>query len=228
VAATLIQSASNATAGASSISIGSGQGWAAPTSGNLLVACANGDAAAGDPAGFTAGPSVNDGNGVFMWWKIAAGTETTITFSIPVSTSPVGVGVLEYSGNAASPADADNSSSVVGSPGTTTTSVSVTGTGTSGDLFVAVAGLHSNGSPTTPSWSNSFVNQLTVPAGTAGAGNYCQMFVGDFQNTSAAAASTACSWSGGISDRQELLIALKLAAAAAAAPIPTLVMARST
>lgn len=226
MAATLVQSGTNSTTGAASVAVGSGQGWGAPTAGNLIVAFANGDTTTATPTGFTIDESVVDGNGVYLFYKVADGSETTVTFTLGTSASPVAVGLIEYSGMAASPADVHSNSSIPNSAGTTTTSVSITGTGTTGDLFVAVAGLHGNGSPTTPAWTNSFTNRLAVSAGTAASVSYCQTFVGDFQNTSAGAASTSCSWTGAIPDRQELLGAFKLGAAAPA-EIPMIVMPRS-
>jgi hypothetical protein len=80
MAATQVQKATNTSAGAATLSVGSAQGWAAPTAGNVLVAWANANITM-TLSGWTAGPSVVDGNGAYMWYKSAAGTETTITFS---------------------------------------------------------------------------------------------------------------------------------------------------
>lgn len=222
--ASLVQSASNATTGTAvaSLAVGSTQGWVAPTVGNLIVAWVNADVTATTPTGFSGGPSVVDGNGVYLWYKIAAGTETTVTF--PFTASDLGTGgLLEYSGVAASPFDIQNFSSVSGSSGTTTTAVSLTGTGATGDLWVSVAGLHGNSSgagPASPTWTNSFTNRQTVKTGGVAAGD-CYTFVADFQNTAAATVSTSASWTTAALDRQELFIAFKLGAGGApAAPPP--------
>lgn len=224
--ATLVQFASNTTTGAASVAVGSTQGWAAPAAGNLLVAWANADVTITTPTGFTAGPSVVDNNGVYFWYKaVAAGTETSVSFPFGASTSPGTVGLMEYSGLAATPFDVQNSSTIASTAGTTTTAVSVTGTGTSGDLVIAIAGLHATTAtfPTSPVWTNSFVNrQGPVNAGAVNSGTACCSFVGDFQSSAAGAVSTACSWTNSINDRQELVIAFKLAAGAAPAAAPPL------
>lgn len=226
MAATLVQSALNQGATAS-LAVGSTQGWATPTSGNLLVAWANADATVTVNNSMAAGPSVVDGNGVYIWYKVSAGTETSFTFTPSVSDT-ITAGVLEYSGVTGTPFDVQSSSSIASGSGTSTTAVSVTATGTSGDLFVAVAGLHSLAStPTSPTWTNGFINQQSNNAGTPNTTTFVASFVADFQNTAAATVSTTCSWTGTMNDRQELLIAFKLAAGGAAAQIPTLVMARS-
>jgi hypothetical protein len=228
VAASRIQNVTAPDAGVAALTIGSGQGWAAPTAGSLLVAWYNGDNTVTLPTGFTAGPSVVDGNACYIWWKVAAGTETSVVFTQAAS-SDGEAGLLEYSGVAASPTDVQNSSTIAGTLGTVTTSVSVTGTGTSGDLYMALAGLHGTGTaaPTGIAWTNSFTNVAALANGTPNTATYSAAFLGEFQNTGTGAVSTAASWTNNIQNRQELLIGFKLAAAAAANPIPYLAMTRT-
>lgn len=208
--ATQVQKALNSSAGASSLAVGSGQGWAAPTAGNVLIAWANSDITI-TLSGWTAGPSIVDFNAAYMWYKVAAGTETTITFSAGGSTSPITVGVLEYSG-VGTPRDVQNSASVTQTNGTSTPSVSATGTSSTGDLWVCVAGLHAGTAPSSPSWTNGFVNQQSVNAGTSGSTTNVGTFVAEFQNTSAATVSTVASWTGSLQERQALLMAFPLSA----------------
>jgi hypothetical protein len=224
MAATRVQNVTNTATTTTTITIGSTQGWVAPTAGNLIVAWYNGDATVTTPTGFTAGPSVVDGNGVYFWYKVAAGTETTTTFT-QAAASVGEAGLLEYSGMAATPFDVQNASPITtGSAGTTVPAVSVTATGTSGDLFLALAGLHGFGSasaPTAPTWTNGFTNIVALGAGTVNTASYSHAFVGEFQNTAAATVSTAASWTNTEQDRQEIVIAFKLAAGAApVAPPP--------
>src|SRR5205814_2338557 len=118
----------------------------------------------------------------------------------------------EYSGNTATPSDVSNSSTISGVNGTTTTSVSVTTTADS-DLVVAAALLHSNTiatNPASPTWTNSFVNQLA--ASSAGAlSARCTTFYAELMPAGVAGAvSTSASWTNAVSDRQELVIAFKL------------------
>jgi hypothetical protein len=198
-------------ANAASVSIGSGDGWAAPTSGNLLVVSANSDATVSITGTWTAGPSVIDGNGTYIWYRISDGSETTITCTPSVSDT-ICITACEYSGNTASPFDVSNSSTIASSSGTTTTSVSVTTTA-AGDLIIAAACLHSGGSPqpTSPTWTNSFVNQLSAASGGTTSADvvtfYSELIAG-----AGGSYSTSASWTNGCSDRQELVIAFKAAA----------------
>ena len=198
----------------SSVSIGSGDGWATPTTGNLLVASGNADATITmTTAGFTAGPSIVDGNGAYTWYKIAAGTESTITIT-PSSAADTVLTVAEYSGVAASPLDASNSSTIASTLGTSTSSASVTSTA-SADLILGFALLHAVNNtaplPTSPSWTNSFVNQLSATTGNT-TGTSCVTFMGELLPAGAAGSySTVASWTNQCFDRQFVIIAFKAA-----------------
>lgn len=208
MAATKIQSATNSALTGTTISIGSGQGWAAPTSGNVLIAWANADISV-TLSGWTAGPSVVDGNAAYFWYKQSNGTETTISFTMGATPWSTHVGVLEYSGIGIPRDVQNNSNSQTGS--TSSPSVSATGTSSSGDLWIALAGMaESANGASSPSWTNSFVNQQTVS--TTPGSRYVTTFVASYQNTSAATVSTVCSWTGGMTDRIALLIAFPITA----------------
>jgi hypothetical protein len=202
---------------AASISIGAGDGWATPTSGNLLVVTANSDATVSITGTWTAGPSVIDGNGTYIWYRISDGTESTITCSPSVS-DKICITACEYSGNAASPFDVSNSSTISGSLGTTTTSVSVTTTADA-DLVIATAMLHGYGNvPVSPSWTNSFVNALSTDTGGATGTDACTFYAELLPAGTAGSYSTSCSWTNSASNRQELVIAFKAATTTAVYP----------
>jgi hypothetical protein len=218
VAFAAVQRKGKGTSGAS-VAIGAGDGWATPTSGNLLVVTANSDATVtitNIGTAWTAGPSVVDGNGTYFWWKISQGTESTITCTPSVSDT-ICITACEYSGNAASPLDASNSSTIAGTSGTTTTSTSVTTTA-AGDLIVAAACLHiggaGSGTNTAPSWTNSFVNQLTATSGGSTSVDVTT-FYAELVAGAAGAYSTSASWTGNAADRQQLIVAFTAAATAA-------------
>jgi hypothetical protein len=208
-------------AGVTSCPIGSGDGWATPSSGNLIVLTINCDQVCSTPAGYTAGPSVVDDNAVYLFWKISAGTETAPTIT-PGGTTTAVMTACEYSGVAASPADGSNTSSIVNTVGTTTTSTSVTTTAAA-DLIIAVAGLAyylgSVAAPSNPSWTNGFVNQITVDTG-ALTGNHPCTFYAELAAGAAGAYSTSCSWTTGMLERQELIFAVQPAAAPSATSAP--------
>jgi hypothetical protein len=211
-----VQRKGKGAASVTTLSIGSGDGWATPTSGNLLVVTANSDATVSTPSGWTAGPSVVDGNGAYIFYKISAGTESTVTIT-PGASANTAMTVAEYSGNAASPFDTSNTSTIAGSSGNTTTSVSVT-TAQSGDLIIAAALIHSaiGANPTSPTWTNSFVNQISASSGATVP--TCDSFVAELIAGAAGAYSTAASWTNNANDRQELVIAFTAATTAAFAP----------
>jgi hypothetical protein len=217
VAFAAVQRVGKAADSASSLTIGAGDGWATPATGSLLVVAANGDALVSTPSGYTAGPSVVDDNAVYFFWKIADGTESSVTIGASGSTGLMAT-AAEYSGALASPFDASNSSTITGSNGTTTTSTSLT-TAAAGDLVVAVAGIYLfNASTTAPvgvAWTNSFTGWLsptaTNPTGNRGALLYADQVVG-----AAGSYATAASWSSPqYNSRQELIIAFKAAAVTA-------------
>jgi hypothetical protein len=222
MAATRVQAASatTGTVAAASLAVGATQGWAAPAAGNLIVAWANANTVVSTPTGFTAGPGVLDGNDTHIWYKFAAGTETTITF--PFSAADLGtVGALDYSGIGTLTTPPKNTASVNASGGTSSPSVSVTGTGTIGDLFIVAACNHtaSAASMGTPTWTGGVANVQTVVTGGTTA-NDCGTAIGEFQNTSAAALTTVASWTGSYLDRQALVIAFLLGAVSAPAAAP--------
>lgn len=204
---------------AASVTIGAGDGWATPTAGNYLVVTANSDATVNTPTGFTLQPSVVDGNGAYIFVKVAAGTESSITVS-PTSAANTSITACEYSGTTAAPFDTSNTSTITNSGGNTTTSVTVT-TAADGELVIALAAIHlgsgsGGGAPTGPSWTNGAVNQLTTgTGGTTATDTYT--FYAELTTTAAGSYSTACSWTGNAGDRQELVIAIKAVTSGAVA-----------
>lgn len=200
------------TAGTSTID--SGTGWATPTAGNLIVVTANSDATVTmTSSGYTAGPSVVDNNAVYAWYKVAAGTETSVVVTLGASTEIVHT-ACEYSGLTASPFDVSNTSTIPNTDGSSTTSVSVTTTA-DGDLVIALAGLAdfsgSGANPTSPSWTNSFTNQITSVS-TGAIGVRCNSFYSELIAGAAGAVSTSCSWTNSAFKRQQLVLAFKAAA----------------
>lgn len=204
-----VQRLSKIATAATSVTFASGDGWATPASGNLIVLTINSDNVASTPSGFTAGPSVVDDNAVYLYYKVSNGTESSIT--ITVGTANLVATACEYSGVTASPFDVSNSSTILRSNGTTTTSTSVTTTAAN-DLIIAVAGLAkydaTGTQPTGISWTNSFTNQLSNGVGW-GTLNQAQTFYAEQLVTTATAYSTSASWTNNAEDRQQLIIAFK-------------------
>lgn len=222
MAPTPVQRASKSTTG-TTIAIGAGDGWAAPTAGNLLVCSANSDALVTGPTGagsWTAGPSIVDGNAAYTWYKFATGTETSLTFTPSVSDT-ITVTACEYSGVAAF--DTSNSSTINAVSGTQTNSAAVT-TAAAGDLVVVFALIHGTlggtiAAPTGASWTNSFVNVLSPgTGGTADADTYT--FVGELVVGAAGSYSTVCSWTNARADRQHIILAFTASTSSGPAAAP--------
>jgi hypothetical protein len=216
VAIAAVQRASNVGVGVTALSVGAAQGWAAPAAGNLLVITINVDVVVSTPSGWTAGPSVVDDNAAYLYYKIAAGTESTISVTVP-STNGI-ITACEYSGATATPFDVQNSSTIAASPGSTTTSVSTTTTAAN-DLVFAAACLYDfnaafQPAPTSPVWTNSFANVITQDVN-PNAARHGSTFVAELSAGAAGAYATACSWSSSLPEaRHQLQIAFKAAAVA--------------
>lgn len=200
----------------------------APGTGNLLVAWANSDALVSiGGSGWTAGPSVIDGNGTYMWWKAAGASEPSSVVFTPSVSDFITAGLLEYSGNTASPFDASSSSTHSGAGVSATTAVAVTTTADH-DLGIACGLLHSSSPPaappTAPTWTNGWNNLQSQGAVTGGF--VCYSFVGDNLDLGAAGSvSTAVSWSTNTwGDAQQLLMAFT----AASVSTPTWIPAQTT
>lgn len=200
---------------------------ATPAAGNLLVAWANSNATVTiGGTGWTAGPSVIDGNGAYFWWKIAGSSEPTAVTFTPSVADNVAAGLLEYSGNTATPLDASSSSTHSGSAVSSTTAVTVTTTADH-DLGIAAGLLHNSSptavAPTAPTWTSGWTNIQTQGAVT---GSYVvYSFIGDNLDLGAAGSvSTAVSWSTNTwLDAQELLMTFTAAAAPAGQWVPQLI-----
>lgn len=198
-------------ANASSLTVNLG---ATPASGNVLIAWANSDALVSiGGSGWTAGPSVIDGNGTYIWWKVAGASEpSSVTFT-PSVADYICAGVAEYAGTAASPLDVSGSSTHSGGAVSTTTAVTVTTTANH-DLGFSVACLHAGpqAAPTSPSWTNGWT-ELHEAGATTGA-NVVYAFAADNVDLgTAGSVSTAASWSGTTwPDAQQLLIAFTASA----------------
>lgn len=209
------------------LTLGSGDGWVAPTAGNLLVVVYNGvQVVSTGPTGFTAGPSVVDDNAGYLWWKIAAGTETTFSVTQAGTTAATLV-ALEVSGLLAAPFDIQNSSNTTGTVGTTTAAASITTTGANGgDWVLAVGALAADAAGTTAptglAWSNGysgFLSQFNIT--NVNGVNQHLTALAELQQSAAGATSTVLTWTNGWNARQHMIIGFKLAATAApAAPPP--------
>lgn len=227
--AAVVQRVGKGSAGAvTSLALGSGDGWATPTAGNVLAVSGNSDnVLTMTTSGFTAGPNIVDGNGAYAWYKTAAGTESTITIT-PGGSSRTAMTAHELSG-VSLPIDASNSSTIAGTNGFVTTAAAVTATA-AGDLILAFALLHSYSvaSPTITSWSNSFTNVLSASSTPVAGSADVTTFAAELIAGAAGSYSTVCTWgTQQAADRQHIILAFKATAGASFTPRRPLVVGQA-
>jgi hypothetical protein len=184
----------------------------AATAGNLLVIGACSDATIATPSGWSLGASAVSAQGAYLFYKIAAGGETTITVQ-PGVARPCAMVAAEYSAIAASPLDQtvtavfSGASSVSASPGTTPSTTQAT------ELAVAAVCPHSfadNAQPVSPSWSNSYTGRgaATSAYTTVGAQN-SGVFLADVVLTSTGTTTTTATWTNSSQDYGAILATFK-------------------
>lgn len=166
----------------------------ATTSGNLLVAYVNSGGTTGGGSTMTgwtqAVASTNSGSG-FIYYKIADGTETTVTYSQTTS-RVITIGLVEYTGFSGTPTldatDSNNSGSAVTSLSTTAT------TGPTNTAQPALAVAFAGGTSNLAQWvsaTNSYIPDFTT-GGISGGGNYMHSVVKEL--TALAANDTTITW----------------------------------
>lgn len=187
---------------------------ATATANNLIVAWANSDSTVAlQTAGYTNVISDVNGNGCYVWYKVSAGSETSITFVTGTVSKPIVCGFIEYGGCATtSVVDTSTHAYAVGQ---STTLSTLSATTTVEDLLVAFGNIKglSNGLPTSPVWTNSITNFATKDSGGL-TGADCYSMIGDLLTVAAGAQSVTGSWSAGVStgnDRETNLVAFKIA-----------------
>lgn len=199
----------------------------AASAGNTLLVIAAADdyrTAGGTPSGFTQSTGCGQETflGHYLWWKVAAGGETSTTYTIG-SASPSCWITMEISGLTGSPYDISNGQFTQTSATNYTTPAI---TPTSGDRFLvgSIGGsLNANFSAGQGSWLNSFTE---VPNGdivtTLGSGTRDSAAASSFAVTAngSTAYSTGSTWDGGSTpqSRTGIIVAFKVAGAAAAIP----------
>lgn len=194
-------------------SIGAGDGWVAPTPGNLLVFSANSDATVTTAvSGVTAGPTIVDGNGTYTWWKFATGSETTITMT-PSSLDDIVITACEYAGVLSFATQA--TSTIAGAPGGISISAVTFNPAAAGGLVLGWGMLHTanatTANPNAPVWTDGLTNVLTsfsqVTPFTSST-QACHTFMGELLSGTAGSQNTAVSWEAslGYSDRQGLVL----------------------
>lgn len=180
-----------------------------PAQGELLVAFFNGDATGVmASSGWTAGPTILDGNEAECFYKIAGASEST-TVSFTHAAANVIICGLRYSADHVYNIGLITSNSGTAAADATTSPAASITVGTTGDLVIAAALNHNvaAGNASSPSWSSGFTNRFTdnQVAGSAGSTNVCD-FVGDNQNATAGSLSPSVSWTTNVFERQFIVL----------------------
>jgi hypothetical protein len=170
--------------------------WGSPaTTGSLLLVAANSDATlsiSGGGGGWTLAASAVNSQGAYLWYKVAAGGETSVTLT-PSITDVVCGAVGEYSAVTVLDVQASN---------TRTSLADNIGTGTTGttaqnvELVVCVAGPHQfapEAPPTSPGWVIA-TNRAAVVSNFATGAQNAALFVGDYVTGATGAQSETCTW----------------------------------
>jgi hypothetical protein len=198
-------------------------GWTTPTLGNLIVVAGSSDGLLSVSPPMTAGPAIVDDNAVYLWWKIADGTESSITVT-PSASTDTAIVAAEYSGVVTtSPVDAASTGSITGTSGTATNPAPISLT-VAGDLVVAIAGLGrvagtGDPFPTGLAWSNGFTSRVNANTGST-SGTFPRQYIdlGDLFPGVVGSVSTVATWTNAMFNRQHLIIAFKAGADATSAP----------
>lgn len=168
------------------------------TAGNLLVVCGSSDAPLTAPSGMAVAAQAVNAQALYLWWRIAAGGETTFTATPSVS-RPVALVAGEWSGiAAASPVDRTASATSAGSSTAGPVSAGTTAATTQPvELVLAATGPHTypdSAAPTAPTWSAGFTGRAAAATTFATNTQNAACFLADLVVTEVGAQSTATSW----------------------------------
>lgn len=172
---------------------------------------ANSDATLSTPSGFTLVTSKVAAAGLYLWYKIAAGGETTFSTNPSVSDT-VAMAALEYTGIAASPVDVTASDSSIGSTVGPVTAGATAATAQASELVIAVTGPHSFSDsvvPNSPTYTNSYVNRVDTATTHATNAVNAGLFVAEKVVSATGAQSTSVSWTNSANDWGALIATFK-------------------
>jgi hypothetical protein len=144
-------------------------GWTA-AAGNLLVCIVGGDDyVATPPTGYTQSTGCGQQTylGHYLWWKVAAGGETGLTYVLGSAATSCWI-AAEISGLDASPYDISNGQ-LDQSSGSTYTTPTITPTSGDRYLIASIGGTSDAGSMTLGTWLNSFTERQDI-SNTLGSG----------------------------------------------------------
>lgn len=197
--------------------------WDTPAvAGNLLIIIvAADDYNVGNPTGFTLSTGCEQETflGHYLWWKVAAGGETSATYTIG-SASPSCWITAEYSGMEAVPYDI-SAGQLAQSTSTTYTTPAITPTAGDRLLIATIGGSYNAGSISLSAWLNSFAERQDIGT-TLGSGTRDVAGLADLAVTAngSTAYSSGATYAPQAQARTGIIAAFKVAGAAAAGAFP--------
>jgi hypothetical protein len=180
----------------------------APSPGQLDILCVNSNGTVSTPAGWTLGPTFVGGQGAYLFYRVAAGGESSsVTITTSIST-PTALSWSRWSAGTIT-ADVQAVAHVDNALGTASPAVTTPALAGSGELSVAFAALHSiNGScPVTPVWSSGYTPMLSACSGTTASD--VSAFTGYNSGAGPAAESPGVTWTNQAADRYILVQVFK-------------------
>lgn len=220
---------SNAGAQSTNLATVSATWSSAATAGNVIVIGVSAGATITTPAGWTLSPGCSqvDYNAHYIWWKIAAGGETSQSYTLG-SAEKSAWWTAEISGLTASPYDVSTGTFHDGGGAQTlTTEVTLSITPTTGSRYVvaSIGGLTTGTTRVTlASWLNSFTEQQD--SGTAGTSEVevCGLADQAVTGNGATTFSSGATFSRGMSGTTGIIIAFKVSAASAFVAEPAIII----
>jgi len=188
--------------------------WDTPAvAGNLLIMSVGSDDYAASPPSLwnqSTGCKQETFLGHYFWWKVAAGGETSRSYTIG-SGSPSCWATAEYSGLELSPYDISNGT-LLGSSGLTMTTPSITPSAGERLVISSIGGTLSTGSLTLATWLNSFAERQDIGT-TLGSGTRDVVGLADLAATynGSTGVSSGATYSGTAQSRTGIIISFKVA-----------------
>lgn len=222
---TLVQSQTASTLAATATSLTATFG-STPTQNNLLVAAAGSDdTLAMTSSGWTLATSAVSNQAAYLWYKLAGASEPTavqVTIT-PTASDTIVLGTMEFSvsgGWAVSPLDKIASNTGHGGTFTSLATGTTAATTVANELAIAIENPHawSSGAsaPTTPTWSASYTNIVTVPGTTGSTPTFrVALFVASNTLVATGTQTTTGSWTNSSTDVGALIATFKINAPAA-------------
>lgn len=185
----------------------------AATAGNLIVVAGNSDATLTGFSGSSVAASAINAQGCYLFYKVAAGGETTLTIT-PSVARPIALVAAEYSGVVTS-SPADQTVTATGAGSTTTGPVSAGTTGTTvqaSELVLAVTGPH--GYPNTnlassPVWSGGYTSRGQAASAFGTNSRNSAVFLGELVVSAVGTQTTSTTWTNGASDWGAIIATFK-------------------